>query len=526
MKFFSRVSIRARFHWMIGIVTVSLLATAAVNAVSDRASRQGAKQVLERSTAALSDGAELRETVSQMRRLESAIIAIGSSNTLEVGRLAKDWQQAVTASQKVAERIAESGAQNGGGDEVKALTSRHSKLVADYAALIKPVAAQLQAAQIDGAVALAYAGRAEDTVKQMQANVEALTQLQLAQVAAIQAQAEQRAAMADGVKLALMAILLALFLPLAWLTLRAVCGPLDRVIVVAERIAQGDLGSTIETGGQNEIGRLLHAMAGMQGRLKALVGEIRSTADSIQLASAEVAAGNADLSRRTEEQASNLQRAASSMEDLNSTVQRNADGARQACDLAGAASAVAAKGGEAVNRVVTRMTDISASSKKMAEIVGVIEGIAFQTNILALNAAVEAARAGEQGRGFAVVAGEVQTLARSSAEAAKEIKNLIGSSVAEVDAGAALVADAGATMGDIVAQVSKVNSLIAAISAATVHQTERIALVSTAVTHLDSSTQHNAALVEQSAAAADSLRQLAERLVGAVAVFKLGQGVV
>ncbi len=517
-RLLTSLTIRGRFHWMLGIVGVALLAVALLNALGNRVGRQAAETVLAQTADALRDGGALRETVAQLRRLESAIIAIGSSNTLEVQRLTQEWQQALAASAKAAERI---GQAEGSGDEVRELTARHARLLADYAALIQPIAAQLQAAKIDGAVALAYAARAEDTVRQMQANVGALTERQLARVAVLRQRAAQRAGVADVLQLGLVVAVLALFLPLAWTTQRAVCGPLDQAVAMAERIADGDLGGPVAAGGQDEIGRLLQAMARMQQRLQAVVSEIRLSADGICTASAEVAAGNADLSRRTEQQAGSLQRAAASMEELHATVVENAEGARQARELASAASAVAAQGGQAVARVVRRMVDISASSRRIEEIVGVIEGIAFQTHILALNAAVEAARAGEQGRGFSVVASEVQMLAQRSAEAAKQIKQLIGSSVAEVDAGAALVTDAGATMHDIVEQVGQVDGLIGAISGATHQQTERIALLNAAVTQLDGNTQHNAALVEQSAAAAESLRQQAERLVAAVAVFRL-----
>jgi methyl-accepting chemotaxis protein-2 (aspartate sensor receptor) len=259
----------------------------------------------------------------------------------------------------------------------------------------------------------------------------------------------------------------------------------------------------------------------MQDRLRALVGDIRHSADSIQTASTEVAVGNQDLSQRTEQTASSLQQAASSMTQLTSTVNQSAEAASQANQMAGSASAVALRGGEVVSQVVSTMNDINQSSRKIADIIGVIDGIAFQTNILALNAAVEAARAGEQGRGFAVVAGEVRSLAQRSAEAAKEIKGLIGSSVDRVEAGSRLVGDAGSTMNEIVASVQRVSGIIGEITAAAAEQSAGIGQVSSSVGQLDQMTQQNAALVEQSAAAAESLKGQAARLAQLVSVFRL-----
>jgi methyl-accepting chemotaxis protein len=306
------------------------------------------------------------------------------------------------------------------------------------------------------------------------------------------------------------------------LTLRAVAKPLEGAVKVAERIAEGDLGSTVDVGTRrDEIGRLLQAVASMQDRLRALVGEIRQTADSIQVASAEVATGNADLSHRTEQAASNLQQTASSMEQLTGTVRQSADAAAQANQLAASAAEVAQRGGHVVAQVVTTMDAINASSKKISDIIGVIDGIAFQTNILALNAAVEAARAGEQGRGFAVVAGEVRSLAQRSAEAAREIKSLIGNSVDKVETGSRLVTDAGATMTEIVASVQRVTDIIGEITAASAEQSSGLGQINGAVTQLDQMTQQNAALVEESAAAAESLLEHASRLAGLVSTFRL-----
>ncbi|MCW5667687.1 MAG: MCP four helix bundle domain-containing protein [Piscinibacter sp.] len=289
---------------------------------------------------------------------------------------------------------------------------------------------------------------------------------------------------------------------------------------VAQRVARGDL-APVEGAGRAPGNSVLASLGQMQQGLSAVVTQVRSASDSIATGSTQIATGNADLSQRTEEQASNLQQTAASMEQLNSTVKNNADTARQANQLAGSASQAAEKGGAAMSQVVATMRDISESSKRIADIIGVIDGIAFQTNILALNAAVEAARAGEQGRGFAVVAGEVRSLAQRSAEAAKEIKALISASGDRVDAGSRLVGEAGATMSDVVGQVRRVADLIGEISAATTQQAGGIGQVNDAVTQLDQVTQQNAALVEEGAAAAESLRHQAQSLADAVRVFKL-----
>ena len=324
-----------------------------------------------------------------------------------------------------------------------------------------------------------------------------------------------------GTIIGIAAVALAMGVGLAWLITRSITGPLVTAVDVAETVARGDLTTRLDVTSRDETGRLLSALQNMVQSLVKVVGTVRASSDSIATGSAQIASGNADLSQRTEQQASNLEQTAASMEELSGTVKNSAETARQAAELARSASDVAMKGGDVVGKVVSTMDEISASSRKISDIIGVIDGIAFQTNILALNAAVEAARAGEQGRGFAVVAGEVRSLAQRSAEAAKEIKTLIGASVDRVEAGSRLVNDAGSTMEDIVVQVRKVADLISEISSATVEQTSGIGQVSTAVTQLDEVTQQNAALVEQSAAAADSLNQQAAKLVEAVKIFKL-----
>jgi methyl-accepting chemotaxis protein len=309
---------------------------------------------------------------------------------------------------------------------------------------------------------------------------------------------------------------------LALLITRSVVRPIRQAVEAAETVARGDLRVRLDTARRDEAGQLLQALQKMAEGLVAIVGAVRGNADGVATASGQIAQGNADLSQRTEEQAANLQQTAASMEQLTATVSHNTDTARQAAQLAGGAARVAEDGGQVMGQVVDTMEQISASSRRIADIIGTVDAIAFQTNILALNAAVEAARAGEQGRGFAVVAGEVRALAQRSAEAAREIKSLIHASVERVEAGNALVGTAGRTMDEVVVQVWRVSDLIGEISAASEEQSKGIGQIDDAVSQLDQVTQQNAALVEQSAAATESLRAQAGQLAQTVATFKLG----
>ena len=305
---------------------------------------------------------------------------------------------------------------------------------------------------------------------------------------------------------------------------RIVARPLSQAVELAEAVASGDLTRRIEVQSRDETGQLMQALRSMNDSLANVVGGVRQSTDAIATASGQIASGNQDLSSRTEEQASSLEETAASMEQLTSTVKQNADNARQANQLALSASEVAVKGGNVVGQVVDTMASINASSKKIVDIIGVIDGIAFQTNILALNAAVEAARAGEQGRGFAVVASEVRSLAQRSGAAAKEIKGLIDDSVGKVDMGSALVGEAGRTMEEIVGSVKRVTDIIGEITAASQEQSTGIEQVNQAIAQMDQVTQQNAALVEEAAAAAQSMREQASGLVEAVSVFRLGDG--
>ncbi len=318
----------------------------------------------------------------------------------------------------------------------------------------------------------------------------------------------------------LVAVLLAA--GIAWGFSRSITGPLRKAVEVARTVAAGDLGARIDVRSRDETGQLMAALREMNAKLADLVGRVRTGSEAIATASAQIAGGNRDLAQRTEEQASSLEETAASMEELAATVKQNADHARQANQLAHSASEVAAAGGVVVGQVVETMSSINASSRKVAEIVAVIDSIAFQTNILALNAAVEAARAGEQGRGFAVVASEVRALAQRSAGAAREIKALIEASVGEVDAGGQLVAKAGVTMNEVVTSIARVRDIVSEIAGASQEQTSGIAQVTQAVAQMDTVTQQNATMVEEASAAAHALHEQADQLVEAVGAFKTG----
>ena len=306
-----------------------------------------------------------------------------------------------------------------------------------------------------------------------------------------------------------------------WVIIRSITVPLYHAVAMAQRVADGDLRTDVVVTRHDEVGALLTALQDMNSNLSHIVGEVRVGTESIASASAEIAAGNLDLSNRTEAQAGSLEETASAMEQLTSTVKQNADNARQANQLAETASQVASKGGAVVSDVVNTMSEINDSARKIADIIGVIDGIAFQTNILALNAAVEAARAGEQGRGFAVVATEVRSLAQRSAAAAKEIKLLIDDSVDKVEQGNKQAAQAGTTMREVVSSVQRVTDIMSEISAASREQSQGIEEINNAITQMDETTQQNAALVEQAAAAAKSLQDQAGNLEGLVNQFKL-----
>ncbi|MRW89840.1 HAMP domain-containing protein [Duganella sp. FT80W] len=367
-------------------------------------------------------------------------------------------------------------------------------------------------------------GHSFDLMNQIASTIDDIAQRTQDGGEAASADAEEAYLSARAQAMGLLAADIVIGLLLAVWIARIVSQPLQRAVTVARQVADGDLSADVRATSADETGQLMDALAHMNNGLRQLVGQVRGSTDTIATASTQIEAGNQDLSARTEQQASSLEETASSMEELTSTVKQNADNARQANGLALSASQIAARGGDVVGQVVDTMASINASSNKIVDIIAVIDGIAFQTNILALNAAVEAARAGEQGRGFAVVATEVRNLAQRSAAAAKDIKLLIGDSVEQVEAGSRLVDQAGATMGEVVASITRVADIMSEITAASQEQSAGIEQVNQAITQMDQVTQQNAALVEEAAAAAEAMQDQANGLSQLVSTFKLGPG--
>ncbi|MGE0097491.1 MAG: methyl-accepting chemotaxis protein [Hydrogenophaga sp.] len=406
-------------------------------------------------------------------------------------------------------------------DDDNALVRDMKEQLTRYVAFVEPVSKQLESGGYDTAtVANRVLARAHEQYDGLLQNLGKVEAILIAEAAHLeqegQATREQTLAL-FGLAVALAAVIV---VPSTLLNMQSICRPVEEAQRLAGAIAQGDLTQPVRAQGRDELATLMKALGDMQGSLARMVGQVRSSTDSIGTASSQIASGNQDLSSRTEQAASNLQQTAASMEQLTSTVRQSADAARQATQMAAANAEVAARGGQVMGEVVTTMGEINQSSQKIGDIIGVIDGIAFQTNILALNAAVEAARAGEQGRGFAVVAAEVRSLAQRSAQAAKEIKGLIEVSVGKVENGTRLVTQAGSTIREIVANAEKVSAFMGDITTAATEQSQGIGQVNTAVNQLDQMTQQNAALVEESAAAADSLRDQASRLAEAVRVFR------
>jgi methyl-accepting chemotaxis protein len=464
------------------------------------------------------------EVMSRMNTISSDLRNADLQHVLHTDEAAKaelEKNQAVLAA--AFEKSRQAYAQVIGGDQERKL---HEGLSADwkhYLALHEQILAHSHKNESEQAMQV-FNGESQKAFDGIAAAIAKLTELNHdGAIAAIESAAQTQASGRNTMIGTALAALLLASLAAAWL-IRSIAGPLARAVAVADRVAEGDLSQPIECNSHDETGQLLHALQRMQQSLVGAVGSVRHNADGVATASSQIAQGNLDLSQRTEQQASSLEETAASMEQLSSTVKQNADNARQANQLALGASTVAIKGGEVVGQVVTTMKGINDSSKKIADIINVIDGIAFQTNILALNAAVEAARAGEQGRGFAVVASEVRNLAGRSADAAKEIKGLITASVERVEQGTALVDQAGTTMQEIVSSIKRVTDIMGEISAASSEQSAGVAQVGEAVTQMDQATQQNAALVEQSAAAAESLKLQAQQLVQAMAVFKLAHG--
>ncbi|WP_284617081.1 methyl-accepting chemotaxis protein [Aquabacterium humicola] len=474
------------------------------------------EQVTEQNLTVNTHVASLTEQLGYLRRHEKDLI-INYEKPEAITALKAKWHESLKLTQAELKSLAAANHQL----DRKTIEAVGTRVTA-YATAFEPILKQIEASGYDSATTInKISGRATE---QIVAAEEAIGAIRMANAKSAETardhmkQAVQRTLIGFAAALAVAVLLV---VPLTLANSASILRPISQANELARAIASGDLTRPVTDAGRDESAQLLKSLDAMQQQLRSLVGQIRSSADSIQTASVEVATGNQDLSQRTEQAASNLQQTASSIEQLTGAVRQSADAASQANQLASSASAVAQRGGEVVSQVVSTMDEINASSKKIADIIGTIDGIAFQTNILALNAAVEAARAGEQGRGFAVVAGEVRSLAQRSAEAAREIKSLIGSSVEKVETGAKLVQHAGSTMDEIVSSVRRVSDIIGEITASSAEQSAGIGSVNGSVVQLDQMTQQNAALVEESAAAAESLKDQAQKLAGAVGVFRL-----
>jgi len=476
-------------------------------------------EILLQSTGEQRHVGEMRAHLAAVRLFEKQMV-IDYEDGVSVLKHRERWMQEIAATKKAFEAMLE-----GAEDEDNKLVRPSLEALAAYIKASEPVLQQIQNGGYDNArVVDKMLARAKTQVATVEANVEKIDAVVMAESAALAANFERTMQLAAAVFCGALVLVVVLVVPLTLLNSFSITSPISYARTVAQAIAAGDLTRPIHVDGRDEASQLLGSLLQMQQWLRQVVGDVRLSSASIENASREVAMGNADLSVRTEQTASNLQQTASSMGQLTGTVGQSADSARQASQLASSAAEVAQRGGQVVAQVVTTMHEINASSKKIGDIIGTIDGIAFQTNILALNAAVEAARAGEQGRGFAVVASEVRSLAQRSAQAAREIKALIGASVEKVDSGSRLVADAGSTMTEIVASVQRVADIIGEVMAAATEQSQGIGQVNGAVAQLDQMTQQNAALVEQSAAAAESLKEQAQRLATLVATFNVGTG--
>ena len=520
MNALGRLSIRARLYFGTIFSLVLLVIIGAMGFIALDRTRGTLEVLFSQRVQTLTDMSDLRTALGDLRRAEKDII-INFNNTVEVAALRESWGKTLAALRK---SLADVRQVQAGDAAFVAAIDKSLDEIKQYEAGIVPIFDQIERAQIDGAGGGAYADR-------LKTHMEATDQLfsRLATSAREQMQEARQgvdtlAATMSGLIGVALVLALVVLIPLTTLSVRSITRSLAQARDLAERIAGGDLSRDTQALNHDEVGQLVTAMGRMQQSLRGLVRQVQDAAGNISTASSEIATGNHDLSQRTEQTAANLEEAASSMEMLTSTVQQSAQASRQASDFASSAAEVAARGGAVVSQVVSTMDQITTSSRKIADITGVIDSIAFQTNILALNAAVEAARAGEQGRGFAVVASEVRSLAQRSAGAAKEIKELIGSSVERVEDGSRFVSQAGQTMTEIVGSVRRVSGIIHEITASAAEQSDNIGHISQSVTQLDQMTQQNAALVEQSTAASESLREQALQLTRAVSQFKLHDG--
>ncbi len=513
----NRLSIRARLWATCGLLLVLLAAVAATSGFGMVVAQKGLAGMTELAIPVRTAHQKAQMSLLRARVLEAEMVA-NNLNTEAISGLRKQWdaqQQQVDGSlDAMAALLAQPKYRQALDDYRKALTQYRSAFEPSYKKLLGSQYPDSAEAFEDMAPANRAFAAADTISRRFEGESETYANAVTERISGI----VQQSLVATA---ALFGIAMVLGLAVATHTNRSIARSFASARRVAGQIASGDLSGSIDTRGRDEAAQLLQSLDTMQQSLRRLVGDVRTTSDSIRTASAEVACGNQELSTRTEQAASHLQQTTSSMEQLTGAVKQSADSARTASQLASSAADVASRGGAVVSEVVATMNQIQSSSRQIAEIIGTIDGIAFQTNILALNAAVEAARAGEQGRGFAVVASEVRSLASRSADAAKQIKSLIGASVEKVDTGSRLVANAGQTMDEIVSSVQRVNDMISEITAAANEQSSGIGSVNASVSELDAMTQQNAALVEESAAAAESLKQQAAHLNEVVGSFKL-----
>ncbi|MEN9887917.1 MAG: Methyl-accepting chemotaxis protein [Pseudomonadota bacterium] len=519
LSFMRAFTIRLRMVGAIAVVLVLLLVVGGAGLWGMSRMQAFNHDFVEHSFAESVTLGQLQVGLGEMRRYErDMIINYEKPDRLKVARAS--WEKAWKDTQT---RL--SAMQEGEADDDNALAQEIGRQLEVYVRAVEPVARQLEAQAYDSATtANLFLRDAHAAFEKVDATMAQLDEVLDKEVRAAYEEAESTSSIIVWVFIGVVAAAALIVVPTTLANMQSICRPLEQAQGLAVAIARGDLTTRPDVRGADELAELMRCLVDMQSSLSRTVGEVRAAADSIRQASLEIASGNQDLSNRTEQTANNLQQAASRMEQITETVRQSSDAAQSASQMARDNSVVARKGGEVVGQVVSTMDQINQSSQKIHDIIGVIDGIAFQTNILALNAAVEAARAGEAGRGFAVVAGEVRSLAQRSAEAAREIKSLISASVERVDAGTQLVHQAGATIRDIVHNAEKVSSFIADITSATGEQAQGLAEINGSVGQLDQVTQQNAALVEQSAAAADSLRDQAQRLADLVAVFRLMQG--